>query len=688
MVVTCCAAPALSQEGESSQEFLDFTLRSPAKVVTAGSCGECHALELDVWQETPHATGFKTLHRKESAEVISGRMGFRLIKRESLCLKCHYTAKVEKDQLRAVSGVSCESCHGAGRDWIDVHNDYGSGKEQATETADHKSQRIAASRKAGMRRPSEIYDTAKSCFECHTVYREEKLVNVGGHSTGSAGFELVERSQGDIRHNFLGSLTGGSRENRESSPERTRLLYLGGRLLDLEYSLRGMAKASMDGTYSKAMNRRVRNAVAEVRAIGTAIDSPQIDEIVGRVRGEKIVVGRSAALVDLADWIQEQNKTLLREGDQTLLTGLDPLIAGEAPADDELTELDPAEGSIADALSPGSATGGSTAAATGGDAAAASSQSGTGSRGGIAAVGETHRSLRPRSSHKTLGPGACSGCHGDQNAWWFDDPHFATADPFFNQDAKVVEIGRLYGIQPAALARGDSLCMNCHGSVESGKERREVIDGVGCEACHGPAADWLEPHKEGDAPLGRNRPGFIAALPLGKTDLESLSVRADTCSSCHYITDSRLLSSGHPSGNDYDFPKGVASIGHWSRPLEANGQLASAYSASLTRRGPIPTVRLARLPDGGTARGGASGPGESGVARGASERQARILAPRPRGRSGASTDSSTSTVEIDAESLPSFPTIGPETTVEDTILLLRQRLEFLYELIASPGGSP
>ena len=669
-----------AQEPANPFEFQDLTLRDPAKVVSAESCGECHALEKEVWITTSHATGFKTLHRKSSAETISDRMGFKLIKRESLCLKCHYTAKVEKEQLRAVSGVSCESCHGAGSDWIEVHNNYGAGNDRSTESRAHREQRIAESRAAGMRRPSEIYDTTKSCFECHTV-PEEKLVNVGGHSTGSAGFELVQTSQGDIRHNFLGSLIGGSRENRESSPARSRQLYLAGRLLDLEYSLRGMSEASMDGTYAKAMGRRVRNAVAEVRVLSRALPLPPIDEVLARVRSEKIVVGNSESLVALADWIQGQNRTLLLELDGEQLASLDPLIAGQELSPELLVDSED-EAAEEELLSSTTATNpGATISQGPLSAANSASQSGR-SGGGIPAVGAVNSFLRPRSSHGVLGPGACSGCHGDQNAWWFDDRHFSSADAFFDLDQDVVRIATLYGIQPSAVARGDSLCMDCHGSVETGKERREVIDGVGCEACHGPAADWLEPHKEGDENLGRNRSGFVAASRLGKPDLESLSVRAENCASCHFINDERLISSGHPTGRNYDFVEGVASIQHWSRPIETRGQLDEAYRTARNRRGPIPTVRLASLAggDGGNPgkRISRSSVGESGTPRTASERQARILVPRPRDRSS---EGSGGNVAIEVSELDEFPEINSQTTVEETLQLLKERLEYLYGLV-------
>ena len=133
-----------------------------------------------------------------------------------------------------------------------------------------------------MRRPSDLYPVGANCFQCHLV-PNEKLVNIGKTTTGTVGFELVERSQGAMRHNFLQSQLGGSKENLEQPPERKRIMYFVGRALDLEFSLRGFAIATEQGVYAKSMQRRVRNAVAEIRDLRAAQSQLQ-----GMLRREKL----------------------------------------------------------------------------------------------------------------------------------------------------------------------------------------------------------------------------------------------------------------------------------------------------------------------------------------------------------------------------------------------------------------
>lgn len=698
----------------------------PERVVTAEACGECHVSTFEVWRKTPHATGFKTLHRKASAEEIAGRMGLKLIKRDSMCLDCHYTSTVRNEQLRAVSGVSCESCHGAARDWIDVHNDYGGkGIDHTNETGEHRAMRLAKSEAAGMRRPGALYDLANQCFQCHTVPRE-KLVNVGRHSAGSADFELLAWTQGDIRHNFLDSfLNGDGTENVQRPPEHRRRLFVLGRALDLEHSLRGVAQATENGVYLKAMQRRVRNAISELRLIARlgGDDLRDVDTMLSTAKSVRPRLGQADALVAAAEGVAAAARGFLERHDGTRLAALDPLVEGRQDEIDRLLEELEAEdaqladaavidGAAVDAAAAGTDTSGAatgtTALATGDGAAATGGSTatpGTTPRPAVAAIpaeGEKRTHIRPRSSHDTLDASACQKCHGDQHAWWYDDPHYTAADAFLEGGAKQVKIARLYGISPSRMARGDSLCMDCHGTVATAKAKREVQDGVSCQSCHGPGADFLEPHQEGDESLGRQRPGFLAALDLGMRDLRNMEVRMANCASCHYITDPRLISAGHPSGADFDIVGGMASVQHWTEPVEPAGTLTAAWTAQQGKRGPIPKVRQARLAQaagpaagsgntvsGGTVSGNTVAGGVAVDGAGAKAPRPRAFAPRPNRRGTAGT-ASPEAGDAPASSLDLPPALEVEddTPIEDILHLLRDRLQLLYEAVRGTVERP
>ena len=704
LAVTVGTTAAVAQ----SPRFLEYARVDPLRVMTAEACGECHASEYEVWKKTPHAEGFKTLHRKPQAEAIAKKMGFRLIKRDSLCFSCHYTPTVQGDAIRVVSGVSCESCHGAGADWIDVHNNYGEGKKSATETADNRRQRIAQSQRAGMRRPSELYPVVANCFSCHTV-PNEKLVNVGGHTTGSSQFEFVQWAHGEIRHNFLDSLrTGTFGANAERSPPRKRLMYVVGRALDLEYSLRGVAVAKEDGVYSKAMVRRVRSALAELRAITAVAELPQVETMLTVARNVRVVPRNEAALLAAAEDVGRATRELVAASETLKTAALDPLVEGvagdEQPFDPTVAVAQAPVLAPAD-QAPGRTPAAPTSPASGVSVAAGGSEGtpgvaaavGGASSGGSGVVGAFKRRIRPIATHRTIGPGECGGCHGSQAEWWYRDPHYATADPFFDGRPENERIARLYGVSTAEMTRGSNVCMDCHGTIISGKESRDVLDGVSCEGCHGPAGDWFAAHKdETNKHLGQQRPGHLAALARGKLELRDQAVRARTCAACHYITDERLLSAGHSSGADFDYAAGIAKVRHWSFGPTQAAQLDAAYSAVRSARGPVPDVPRARIAvaTGSGSGGGAIASSRAAAHTGSGGRRARtsepslgdtgsgrVLAlrpppPRPIGSSG----------ERGSVELPPFPEIVDALSIEERLLLVRDRLRLLYRVVAGESG--
>ncbi|MCZ6507693.1 MAG: hypothetical protein O7A04_06560, partial [Acidobacteria bacterium] len=224
---------------------------------------------------------------------------------------------------------------------------------------------------------------------------------------------------------------------------------------------------------------------------------------------------------------------------------------------------------------------------------------------------------------------------------------------------------------------------------------RDVLDGVSCESCHGAAADWLEPHKdEAGKELGINRPGYLAALELGKRELNDLETRATACTSCHYITEPRLLSAGHPSGADFDYVAGMSSVRHWESAVP-EARLASAFAARLKARGAVPKVRLAKLDPASSDPSGGSEPprtlshGAVAETIHAEARWQRAVERRRAAGLGAPAPRPVFAVELAEVSdldLPPFPQIDDSTSIEDVLLLLRDRLRLLYRSVAPKEG--
>lgn len=147
MVGVLCVPVALGA-GET------FPHCDPAKVVSADACVRCHGREAAVWQKLAHHRSFDTLHRSPQAKAIAQRLGVTSVKRSGECVQCHYTSMHAGGETRLVAGVSCESCHGAAKDWIDVHGNYGGlNGAKSQDTADRQRLRREQSIQLGMRNP-------------------------------------------------------------------------------------------------------------------------------------------------------------------------------------------------------------------------------------------------------------------------------------------------------------------------------------------------------------------------------------------------------------------------------------------------------------------------------------------------------------------------------------------------------
>jgi hypothetical protein len=272
---------------------------------------------------TPHFATFEALHRSPEAKQIAERLGLKSIKRNETCLRCHYTVQDQGGRVRVVAGVSCESCHGAAKNWIAIHANYGGETVTKTaETSEHRQKRVETSIAAGMNNPHNVYLIARQCYNCHTV-PDEGLVNVGGHLAGSQDFELVAWSQGIVRHNFL--RTEGA-ANGALSPSELRVMYVVGVLADLEYSLRAVAEATEKAAFGVASAQRAARMKQRLHEIQKLANDPLIEPALAAVATVELRLGNSTAIIDAAEAVSKAAATFAAEADGNLLSALDPLL--------------------------------------------------------------------------------------------------------------------------------------------------------------------------------------------------------------------------------------------------------------------------------------------------------------------------------------------------------------------------
>jgi hypothetical protein len=296
--------------------------RDAAKVVGPEKCGECHKSEFAAWKEMHHAKTFLEMHRKPAATEIVTKLGGKRIKQNEHCLSCHYTSGLKEGEAAALWGVTCESCHSQGKDWVDAHNDYGGkGVTKESETPDHKKARLSKTEAAGMIRPADTYRAAANCYSCHTV-PDEELVNKGGHTVRS-DFELVSWSQGEVRHNYFYS---PDKKNRAASAAHKRILYVAGKGLDLEYSLRAAAKATGPGPFLDNATKAVAAALAKLKEVEAAQATPEVAAMIATGSGAAVKAGNGAALTKAAAEVGASNQKFCKDNDGSKLAAVDKLI--------------------------------------------------------------------------------------------------------------------------------------------------------------------------------------------------------------------------------------------------------------------------------------------------------------------------------------------------------------------------
>ena len=157
-----------------------------------------------------------------------------------------------------------------------------------------------------------------------------------------------------------------------------------------------------------------------------------------------------------------------------------------------------------------------------------------------------------------LGVASCaqSFCHGSakplaatsvlQNeyiTWLNFDPHakaYATL-----RNAKSRAIAKRLGLDDAYE---EKVCLDCHTDFVRSNDRGpkfQIDDGIGCEACHGSASNWIAPHHAG------TDKSHAANIARGLAPLDHAETRAEVCTSCHVGSRSRfashtMMAAGHP----------------------------------------------------------------------------------------------------------------------------------------------
>lgn len=162
-----------------------------------------------------------------------------------------------------------------------------------------------------------------------------------------------------------------------------------------------------------------------------------------------------------------------------------------------------------------------------------------------------------RALHLGVATCASATCHGaaiptpegvvlqnEYTIWQTRDKHADAYNVLLN--ARSGRIARKLGLDAAETA---DVCLDCHAdNVPEARRgpRFQITDGVGCEACHGGAENWIQVHT-----IDANETSHQRNLHAGLYPTDDPVTRAEVCLSCHLGDETkfathRLMGAGHP----------------------------------------------------------------------------------------------------------------------------------------------
>jgi hypothetical protein len=135
------------------------------------ACTKCHDSQGETWRTSAHAKAFESLkpNAKIEAKTKAKLDPKKDYTQDKNCVGCHVTGYGEPggfvsgaspDDMKTVVGVTCESCHGAGGKFRNLHGEASDRLKNQGETSERKLLVGAG----------QNFDMEKACARCHLNY--------------------------------------------------------------------------------------------------------------------------------------------------------------------------------------------------------------------------------------------------------------------------------------------------------------------------------------------------------------------------------------------------------------------------------------------------------------------------------------------------------------------------------------
>lgn len=236
-------------------------VQAAGRYVGPSRCIRCHRREGEVWKGTKHFQSFFEIEKHPKTRNILEAVGDSSVTGSKVCATCHLTVvedRTGKEPPKAVSGPSCEKCHGPASEWMPIHadlaaelgpSDPGEGKGLARRRAAHEK---------GMLDHTKLFDVSSKCMACHGLNHPDLDGETMGKLLGAGhpiepSYELVEYFRRAVAHRFY-PVPGGTGNQPRSPVELARMFVIGqvARLL----SAHNAVTRSEDAGYQAAQKQR------------------------------------------------------------------------------------------------------------------------------------------------------------------------------------------------------------------------------------------------------------------------------------------------------------------------------------------------------------------------------------------------------------------------------------------------
>ena len=177
---------------------LSHPANAEPKTIGPGGCGlgqgNCHAMENSWWKDDVHKGTALAIYDDqalyEKIAELAGVGAKNLFKGSHTCMKCHGTVISGSENEDTDEGVSCESCHGPGSDYLGPHSqgDFKLGVNRPE---------YKQALKFGLRELKNTDVRGEMCVSCHYM-TDQKLLEAG--HPGAQDFRYVKGMRQVSKH--------------------------------------------------------------------------------------------------------------------------------------------------------------------------------------------------------------------------------------------------------------------------------------------------------------------------------------------------------------------------------------------------------------------------------------------------------------------------------------------------------